>query len=456
MPAPMSKPRIALDGYNLTLEQGTGIATYARNLSYQLGAMGAEVGVLYGQRAAASGKDDLLREVTLLDAKPRSTHPILRAIDDFRRGISISLGVTATPVPITDRIIRRGIESRIPYANRAWNVPELFRAGILGFGRAGRFGKVTLPDGPQVMHWTYPLPLKVEGAKNIYTIHDLVPLRMPYATLDVKRRFLGTCREILASGDHIATVSEASKRDIIELLGARDDQVTCTYQAVELPKALTEKPEALARAEVKGVFGLDWQQYYFFFGAIEPKKNVSRLIEAHLASGSPYPLVICGRQAWQSKQELALLYEDDQRVMNDPGPPDGIQSLARKLRGKVIMLEYAPFRLLVSLIRGARAVTFPSLYEGFGLPVLESMLLGTPVMTSNIASLPEVAGDAALLVDPYDTRQMAEAIQALDSNDALRAELAAKGPVQAAKFDGDAYGKRLSALYAKVGVALPG
>jgi glycosyltransferase involved in cell wall biosynthesis len=451
----MAKPRIALDGYNLTLEQGTGIATYARNLSYRLGGLGAEVGVLYGQRAGASSRDELLREVTLLDAKPRSTHPILRAIDDFRRGVKISMGVTATSVPITDRIIRRGIDARIPYANMAWNVPELFRAGILGFGRAGRFGKVTLPDGPEVMHWTYPLPLRVTGARNIYTIHDLVPLRMPYATLDVKRRFLGTLREIVSSGDHIVTVSEASKRDIVNLLEVPEERVTCTWQAVSIPDAMAKKPEALARAEVKGVFGLDWQQYWLFFGGIEPKKNVARLIEGYLASGSPHPLVICGRQAWQAKQELALLYEDDLRVMNDPGPPDGIQSLARKLRERVIMLEYAPFRLLVSLIRGARAVTFPSLYEGFGLPVLEAMLLGTPVLTANVASLPEVAGDAAILVDPYDTRAIAEAIQALDRDDGLRADLAQRGPKQAALFSEEVYSKRLRAMYGRLGVVFP-
>lgn len=451
----MMKPRIALDGYNLALEQGTGVTTYARNLSHQLGAMGAEVGVLYGQKALGSGKDEFLREIALFDVAGGSNSRLLRTAEDIRRALAVLFGATGTPVPITDRIIRRGLESRLPYADRIWNVPELFRASLFAFKQSARFGSVKLPHGPQVMHWTYPLPLKVEGAKNIYTIHDLVPLRLPYATLDVKRRFLRMCQMIVTHGDHIVTVSEASKRDIVNLLGAREDQVTCTYQAVELPASLTHKPEALARGEVKGVFGLDWQQYYLFFGAIEPKKNVARLIEAHLASGSPYPLVICGRQAWQSKQELALLYEDDHRVMTIPGPAEGIQSLMRKLRGQVIMLDYAPFRLLVSLIRGARAVTFPSLYEGFGLPVLESMLLGTPVMTSNTASLPEVAGDAALLVDPYDTRQMAEAIQALDSNDGLRADLAARGPVQAAKFDGDAYGRRLTELYGRVGVKLP-
>lgn len=450
------KPRIAVDGYNLTLEQGTGIATYARNLSYQLGALGADVGVLYGQRPAASADDELLREVSLLDALPLKPHPWVRAANDLRRGVAMRFGVTATPVPLTDRVVRRGVEARIPYADRAWNYPELFRSAQLGLGRGPNFGRVKLPDGPDVMHWTFPLPLRVEGAKNIQTIHDLVPLRLPYATLDVKRRFLATVRGVVATADHIVTVSEASKRDIINLLGVPEDRITNTYQSVAIPDFMAKKPEPLAREEIKGVFDLDWKGYWLYFGGIEPKKNLGRLLEGYLASGSEYPLVVVGRRAWQSRQELALLYEDTAFDLPEGGPPDGVQSLQRKLRDRVIMLEYAPFRLLVSLIRGARCVTFPSIYEGFGLPVLEAMLLGTPVITSNVAALPEVVGDAAITVDPYDTRAIAEAIRAMDASDDLRADYARRGPIRAAVFSEAAYRDRLRGVYAKVGITLEG
>lgn len=450
---PVLKPRIAIDGYNLALDQGTGVATYARNLSRRLGVLGAEVGVLYGQRGPQTN-DDLLREVTLYDARPRAPHPVKRFVDDISRGVKLSFGVDALPVPVTDRVIRQGLEARLPHADRLWNVPEVFRTAVQGFGTSKRFGRVRLPDRQDVMHWTYPLPLRIEGTRNIYTIHDLVPLRMPYATLDVKRRYLGTCRHIAETADHIVTVSEASKRDIVSLLGVPEDKISVTYQSVEIPARLAQKPEAMARGEVQGAFGLEWQGYWLFFGAIEPKKNVGRLIEAYLASGSPWPLVICGKQAWQMRQELGLLYEDDLRVMADPGPIDGVQSLTRKLRDRVILLDYVPFRLLVSLIRGARSLLFPSLYEGFGLPALEAMLLGTPVLTSNTASLPEVVGDAALTIDPYDTRAMAEGIQALDADDNLRAELAWRGPRRAMLFDGEAYGRRLVEMYAKLGVPL--
>lgn len=442
----MLKPRIAIDGYNLALEQGTGVATYARNLSYRLHAMGAEVGVLYGQRASTS-KDDLLREVTLLDARPSSPPWLKRTIDDLTRGIRMSLGATGVRVPLTDRVIRRGLDSRLPHADMLWNVPELFRTAVQRYGIRGHFARVRLPDQPTVMHWTYPLPLRAVDTRNIYTIHDLVPLRMPYATLDIKRRYLGTVRGIAEKADHIVTVSEASKRDIMNLLGVPEERISNTYQCVEIPDRFARKPEALARSEVSGSFGLEWQGYWLFLGAIEPKKNVGRLIEAYLASGTPLPLVICGRQAWQARQELGLLYEDD-------GSMNGGQLFGRKLRERVILLDYVPFRLLVSLVRGARSLLFPSLYEGFGLPALEAMLLGTPVMTSNTSALPEVVGDAALTVDPYDTRAMVEAIQALDTQESLRAELAWRGPRRAALFNAAAYDRRLAEMYAKLGIKL--
>jgi glycosyltransferase involved in cell wall biosynthesis len=106
-----------------------------------------------------------------------------------------------------------------------------------------------------------------------------------------------------------------------------------------------------------------------------------------------------------------------------------------------------PFHLLVSLIRGARATLFPSLYEGFGLPVLESMLLGTPVLTSTAGSLPEIAGEAAMLVDPYDVDAIRDGIRTLDADEPLRANLSERGRLQAAKFSPERYRDRLADAY---------
>ncbi|HEV7265917.1 MAG TPA: glycosyltransferase family 1 protein [Falsiroseomonas sp.] len=450
----MDRPLIAIDGYNLALEQGTGVATYARGLSHRLQALGAEVGVLYGQ-PMSRGRDALIREATFFDPRTPLSRGWARS-QDVIRVLTLLRRMTALSVPLTDRVIRTALETRLPKAERFWTVPDLFRAATLSFGLTKRFGRVVLPGGAALMHWTYPLPLRVQGTPNIYTIHDMVPLRLPYTTLDNKPRHLRMLRRIAREADHIVTVSESAKRDIVSLLDVPPERVTNTYQAVEVPDRLATSPEPMVRAELKGAFGLDWQDYFLFLGAIEPKKNVGRLIEAYLASGSERPLVICGRQAWNAHQELGLLYEDDRRTMQPHGPLEGIQGLARRLRDRVMLINYVPFRLLVGLIRGARAMLFPSLYEGFGLPVLEAMQLGTPVMTSNTSSLPEVAGDAALLVDPYDTRAMAEAIQKLDSDAELRAELAARGPKQAAQFGAEPYAKRLREMYARLGIRLEG
>ena len=113
----------------------------------------------------------------------------------------------------------------------------------------------------------------------------------------------------------------------------------------------------------------------------------------------------------------------------------------------MIQLPYAPFPLLVSLIRGAKAALFPSLYEGFGLPVLEAMLLGTPVISSNTSSLPEVAGEAALMVDPYDTQEITQAIRALDADEGLRGEYVARGRKQADLYSPESYRERLKHVY---------
>jgi len=442
-----ARPRVFLDGYNLALDQGTGVATYARNLSFAMQRLGCEVGVLYGTRAAPS-VNPLIREIAFFDDRVGTPPAWLVLLRRARRLLRAPLGELAAPVPITGRVIATTFRDRLPYFDEIWNVQDLFQqaqAHIRIF--SGRL-KVKVPRRPELMHWTYPLPLRIPGARNIYTMHDLVPLRLPYTTLDNKRRYFRLNRMLGRRADHIVTVSESSKRDIVNLLGVPEERVTNTWQAVDIPKKFTDMPMQAVRDEVQGSFGLTAGQYWLFFGAIEPKKNVGRMIQAFLASGVEGPLVIVGKKAWKSEQELRLLFDDQIRYLVQEGS-------TLRTRHKVVLLDYAPFRLLVSLIRGARAVLFPSLYEGFGLPALEAMLLGTPVITSNTASMPEVVGDAALMVDPYDISQMVQAIQAVERDAELRARLAWAGPRQAAFFSPERYAERLAALYTRLGVRLP-
>ncbi|MBW8268657.1 glycosyltransferase family 4 protein [Caldovatus aquaticus] len=443
------RPRIFIDGYNLALEQGTGVATYARNLSFALRDLGAEVGVLYGTRSSTLALNSLIREIAFFDPLVGSPSKLVRALHTLRRVVSSPFGEIATRVPITGRVISTQFQSRLPHFDHLWNVQNLFATSHLHFRTYRTRMRVHFRSAPQVMHWTYPLALRVPGARNVYTMHDLVPLRLPYTTLDNKRLYFRLVRQIARRADHIITVSECSRRDIVNLLGVPEDKVTNTYQSVEIPAKYAAKPLDEVRTEVAGTFGLEFRRYFLFFGAIEPKKNVGRLIEAYLASGAADPLVIVGKRAWKSEEELRIIADNEHiRYLLTRGD-------RTMTRHTVMLVDYASFPLLVSLIRGAKAVLFPSLYEGFGLPALEAMTLGTPVMTSNTASMPEVVGDAALQADPYDVREMAQAIRALDADSDLRGRLSVEGPAQAARFSAERYRARLREAYARVGVNWP-
>jgi glycosyltransferase involved in cell wall biosynthesis len=436
--------RLFIDGHNLALDQGTGVATYARNLSFALGRLGFGVGVLYGTRPTHS-VDPLIREIAFFDERVGEAPQWIEVLRRAHRMVTAPFGERAVRVPITGQVIATTFRDRLPHFDEIWNAQHLFQQAHAYFRVAKGPLTVRMPKRPDLMHWTYPLPVHMPRVQNIYTLHDLVPLRLPYTTLDHKRRYFRLARHIARRAAHIVTVSENSRRDIINLLGVPEERVTNTWQSVEIPRRLAEAPMQSVRAEVAGSFGLEAGRYWLFFGAIEPKKNVGRMIQAFLASGAEGPLVIVGKKAWKSEGELKLLFDDHVRFLVQEG-----QEIRR--RHKVMLLDYAPFRLLVSLIRGARAVLFPSLYEGFGLPALEAMLLGTPVVTSNTSSMPEVVGDAAISVDPYDVSALVRAIQAVDGDAELRARLAAAGPRRAAQFSPERYAARLEALYGRLGL----
>jgi len=291
---------------------------------------------------------------------------------------------------------------------------------------------------PAIMHWTYPLPIRLEGAANIYTLHDLVPLRMPYTTLDAKQAYRKLLAACVAQAAHICTVSDNSRSDIIAEFGLDPERITNCYQASPLP--IPDEDAQADAAMIENIFGLPHRGYFLHFGAIEPKKNIGRLIEAYLSTGLSAPLVLTGGRGWQAQEELRLLVPDD----------EADTAHGRRMAERIRRLEHLSRPLLAKLIRGARGVLFPSISEGFGLPVLEAMQLGTPVLTSNQGALAEIAGDAGLLVDPYDVAEIAAGIRALDGDAALRDRLAAAGPRAAARFSGDAYAARLDAMYARV------
>lgn len=427
----MSKKRVLIDGYNLALRQGTGVATYGRTLVETVLALDYDASVLYA--VPCDGSPSLLTEIALFDGLPEvgtKKHKIASFLELFR-GTSVNIrhinvhetSLTGVVVPPAGRPLPT---SKIYTGN------DVFRRAIGLFRRTGLTSTISIPN-LDIAHWTYPLPMEAKGARNIYTIHDLVPLRLPYATADEKNKYYALCKWIAEQADHLVTVSESSRQDIINILGVSEDKVTNTYQPVDVSDLTYEYDSDRIRV-VENLFGVAAEEYFLFFGAIEPKKNVARLLEAYLASGTKTPLIVVGAPGWGSKAEAKLI--------------SSLRALDRD--GKIIWLSYLPRELLLLLISQAKATLFPSLYEGFGLPIAESLALGTPVLTSNTASMPEVAGNAAILVDPYCVRDIAGAIYQLDTDNTLRADLKNNALIRAVEFTVDRYKDRTAKLYAKL------
>jgi glycosyltransferase involved in cell wall biosynthesis len=430
--------RICIDGYNLALKHGTGIATYGRNLLASVRAAGFSTQVLFGPDAPVNS-DNLVNEANLAGA-PLPLRKATRSdkIRQYFRVRTSTWGRAAHGVTPTGEVIWPQSFD----ASQFWMAQKLFKdakrcQSLFGRPIPVHFEASDMGEPPDVMHWTTPLPLFARKIPNIYTIHDLIPLRLPHATLNDRASFMSLHRHAVQRADQIAVVSEATRQDVIRILGVAEDRVTNTYQTFHLPDFVYRSKEEVAQ-ELIGTFNLEWKNYFLHFGAVEPKKNLGRIVEAFLASGVRCPLVVVGGRGWLGEDELALLHQ----FRRESG------ANAQQIQ----FYEYMSHRMLISLIRGAKATIFPSLYEGFGLPVLESMALSTAVLTSTGGSLPEVAEDAGIIVDPYDVHAIGRGLQALDSDEGLRHHLERQGVVQAAKFSPTAYEARLCELYAKVGL----
>lgn len=433
---------LCIDGFNLSLAKGTGIATYGRNLLTNARSIGLATEVLYGP-AAPHRDDDVLNEAALVEpsGSPTSRPGWRHRIERSAAILGDRWGRVAKPVPVTGEVLWPQAMGGMPEARGFWVAQDLYRRARRTFRSHGsitsvRFHETAERAAPDIVHWTTVLPVHAIGRPNIYTIHDLIPLRLPYTTLHDRQSFLAAMKLAASKADHIAVVSEATRQDVVRLLGVHESRVTNTYQAVPRPGGLHERSESDLAQELAGLFGLEWKGYFLHFGAIEPKKNLGRIIEAYLGSGVSSPLVVAGGSGWLDADETALL--------------DQARTLVGSRGDRIISLNYLTQSSLQSLVQGARAVLFPSLYEGFGLPLLEAMSLGTAVLTSTAGALPEVAGDSALMVDPYDVPAMTRGIRMLQADADLRQDLERRGRLQAMKFSPEVYQARLQALYAKV------
>lgn len=429
---------VCVDGANMSLAKGSGIAVYGRNLLGALKSIDCDTQVLFGP-AAKRHSIDFMNEVAITDAaRGRVKRGVARALST----VTSRFGVSAYPVTTTGLVQWPDSGPLKPAADSFWASRDIYNLAARAFRQYRSFVPVEFNSErsgiriPDICHWTSPVAIRSRKSLNIYTIHDLIPLRMPHSTLDDKRAFFDMCKEIAQKADHILTVSESSRVDFINMFGADPNRISNTYQSVHIsPDILNKSIESTAKT-LENNFSLKWKDYYLFFGAIEPKKNVLRLVEAYIRSGSKRPLVIVAGRSWLAEPETDLLEQ--------MAKPESFGSGIRRL-------EYLPASVLQDVVRGARGVLFPSLMEGFGLPVLEAMQLGTAVITSDNGALSEVTGEAALAVTATETSLIAEAISALDQDDDLRAHLEAQGPLQAEKFSPEAYRNRLSKVYSTLG-----
>lgn len=432
--------RVGVDGFNLALRQGTGVATYARTLVAALGEAGRRVDLIYGLDVPASAPP-ALRETLFFSAlaEGRSGNEPPERITRWgrlRRRFLSARTRDLVEVPLAGRVVRLGEGARLPACARLFTCDRLFFLGGRYLRRFGRVMPVRVPDPPAIMHWTYPVPVRLIGSRNVYTIHDLVPLRQPYLSREDKAYHARLLEACIAAATHLVTVSEASRREILAHLPVDPARLTNTYQA--LPAPVTPLDTATLATRLRALFGLEAGRYLLFHGAIEPKKNLARLIEAYLTADLTTPLVLAGPEGWDARDALQLL--------DRAGPA----------AARVRRLGYLPEAQLSLLVQGARAALFPSLAEGFGLPALAAMRAGVPLVASDAGALPELVGDAALLVDPYDVDAIRAALVAIDTDSQLRARLAAAGPPRAQAFAMAPYRARLDALHARLLSISPG
>lgn len=331
------------------------------------------------------------------------------------------------------------IEPPLPQFDHILNANEFRRRGHISMKVSGRAIRIEPDQCYAAAHWVAPVAAYVAQKPNLYTLHDVIPLEYPNLVTHVGRQWAQLHETVIRHADAIITVSNYSRDRICKVLSVPEDRVLNTYQPVPpLPRITGESAQRL----VKNIYSVQPGKYIFFCGAIEPKKNLYRLIEAFLTAKTDLKLLIAGPLGW--------LYDDVMELLRGVSATHPLTPTDAPVR----WLGYLPRRHIVALLKCARFFAFPSISEGFGLPVVEAMQAGTPVLTSIAGSLPEVCGNAAHFVDPLDVAKMTEAIEFLSNDDDICDELSRRGVEQAALFTQENYERRLINAYEKVGIKL--
>jgi glycosyltransferase involved in cell wall biosynthesis len=261
----------------------------------------------------------------------------------------------------------------------------------------------------------FTLPPARPGTRTLLTVHDLSFIRDPESAVPVLRAYLNrVVPRSVARADHVLADSHATRDDLIALFGAAPGKISVLYSGVSAAFQPVRDPAALAT--VRQRYRLGSAPFVLAVGTIQPRKNYARLIEAVACQPDPtLRLVIVGGKGW--------LYD---AVFS--------QVIRSGMQDRVTFAGFAADEDLPALYSAARVVAYPSTYEGFGLPILEGCACGTPVVTSTVSCMPEVAGDAALLANPLEVDDLAAALHRAATDEALRASLIARGHTRARAF----------------------
>ena len=315
-----------------------------------------------------------------------------------------SIGDTLSGVGIYSRAILCGLAEGHPEARFEWCYrAHRFLRGLGGPGGPPHTTRLLLepiwPRGADLFHGLNQRLPRIPMRRAVATFHDLFVLTGEYSTAEFRARFAAQARDAAERADAIIAVSEFTKQQVVGLLGVEAARVHVVHHGIR-EMAL---PEVTRENVILNV------------GAIQKRKNIARLVEAFETLGEGWKLVLAGSNGYGAEAIL-------DRIGRSPA------------RDRIHVTGYVSPEELAGWYARARVFAFPSLDEGFGMPVLEAMQAGIPVVTSNGSSLPEVSGDAAMLVDPADTAGLAQALRELIQNEELAREMIRRGRMRMRMF----------------------
>ena len=467
----MSNPRILFEAYPLTLKNGTGIYVYALNLLQGIDSeQGASAGLLLlmdeqlrlpiSSLSSSNNLNNIQLYARLLSYLFQSRYPSINrsnrasnwksnTINLIRNALSnilFALAFFLQPKVFSfPKILKSSLGEILNNSFTTYNFLDGHQPYLVNISRSflmlknvagftNRINSDLLAESYDVLHCTHLSPLTVANLPQVTTVHDIVPLIRPeLVSSELVLVFAKLLRSNISNSTKIIAVSQATKDDLVRYCQVPAEKITVVYEAArqEFQPVGMEMAGPILRK-----VGIETDEatvpYFIFVGNIEPKKNVKRLLLAFqqfsMRDRRGCKLLMIGSEAWGF---------------------DDVKDLMKEMIAAEILIHpgYLPTHELPALFSHAQALMLPSLIEGFGLPVLEAMACGCPVITSDIPCIREIAGDAAIKIDPLSIEDICQAITKIASDELLRANLRELGLTQNKLFSWERCAQETLAVY---------